>query len=647
MDYSLGFNGLFQLNKWTPLNIMLENRGRTTNGTLEVVVTSGSEYHRDVHDTTYSRDVELPTSSRKLYSFTILIDSFTHPLIIRLKRAGKTILCTSFNLRPHYTTKSLILVVENKIAPDFLSMLPKDVLPTISWVRFLPETWYGFDAVKMLILDASGLRHLRERQFNALTEWVERGGYLVTAGSLNYGYLLEERTRRLLPVNILGFRRIFELNSLEGFCGQRLTSTDPFLILKADIEDSVALLKEDDVPVITQKEIGLGKVIFLAFDCQVPPFTDWTGRHSFWNKILALKPQVDYLNTGLDEQRILSSMISEIPARFPTFVSVVPLLAVYVTLVYIIFIRVKKNSGQRWKDISYLMTIIAVFSVASYWLSFLKNGQKDLSYNSFFHLKLSGKNMIASSKYIVGLYSLQNGDYRLSLGPTPYPLTTIPPDTAEDETLHSLTLHENNREQTVLISLDRWSHRFFRINSMMNFPIRAEAFTDEQGLVIMIENMTSHAIIDCQIYFANRLFFFGNIGPSKKQVKRLARSIIGQKELFRIQAAKRIAESIGPNGPASLLEKMQGNLMESLLLSIHSRYHSRQDAIHLFGWIKSDMIPTSLSRAGVTGESAGLLEWEIPISSGEKNIKTKLGPGRPPTSEGFSKSRILPLKDLV
>ncbi|UCF55732.1 MAG: hypothetical protein JSW15_06305 [Deltaproteobacteria bacterium] len=626
---------------------MLENRGRTTNGTLEVVVTSGSEYRRDVHDTTYSMDVELPTNSRKLYSFTILIDSFTHPLIMRLKRADETILSTSLNLRPHYATKSLVLVVGNKIAPDFLSKLPKDVLPIISRAQFLPETWYGFDAVKMLILDGSVLKGLRERQFNALTDWVERGGYLVTAGSLNYGSLLEERTRRLLPINILGFKRIYVLNSLEGFCGQRLTSTDPFLILKADIEHSVALLKEDDVPLITQKKIGLGKVIFLAFDCQTPPFTDWTGRHSFWNKILALKPQVDYLGIDLDEQGILSSMISEIPAGFPTFVSVISLLAVYVIFLYMIFRRVEKKSGQRWKDIGYLMAIIAVFSAASYSLSMLKNGQKDLSYNSFLHLKLSGKNMIASSKYIIGLYSLQNGDYRLRFGPTPYPITSIPPDTAEDETLHSLTIHENKREQTLLISLDRWSHRFFRINSMMNFPIRGEAFMDGQDLVIMIENMTPHAIIDCQIYFSNRLFSFGNIGPDKKQTKRLARSAIGQKELFQIEGAKRIAESIAPNGFTSLLEKVQGNLMESLLLSIHSRYHSRQGAIHLFGWIESALIPTSFSRAGVKGEGAGLLEWEIPISPGEKNMKAKLDPDRPSTSEGLSRSRILPLKGLV
>jgi hypothetical protein len=625
---------------------MLENRGRTTNGTLEVVVTSGSEYRRDVHDSTYSMDVELPTNSRKLYAFTIFINSFTHPLIMRLKQAEKVLLSATINLRPHYTTKRLVLVVGGSIAPDFLPMLPEEVVPIVSRARFLPETWYGYDGVEMLILHASALNHLRERQFIALTEWVKKGGYLVTAGSLNYGAFSEEKTRRLLPVNILGVERIFELNSLEEFCGQRLSSPHPFLILKTEIEESSALLKEYDIPVIIQKKIWLGKVVFLAFDYQTAPFTNWTGRHSFWNKILALKPPVAYSNFDLEEQKILSSMISGIPIHFPRFLLVLCFSTAYVILVKIIFKRAEENRGQDnffWKNLGHLMTLIIVSSVASYWLFFFKQTQKDLSYNSFLHLKISGQNMIASSKYIAGFYSLQAGDYQVRFDPTFYPITPVLPYRTQDETLHSLALHENDAEQTILFSLDKWSHRFFKINSMMNFPIRGEVFLNEKHLVIMVENLTPHSITDCQIFFANRLFFFGNIAPSNKQVKRLARSVIGQRELFQIEEAKRVAETIVPNGPLSLLEKMQKNLMKDLLLSVHSRYDSRQDALHLFGWIKSELIATSLKRPDVAGEGVALLEWEIPVSSSKKNLKTELLPERLSTSEALSGSSILPL----
>ena len=52
LDFEIGFNNHFQLNTWTPLNVTLDNRGPETSGTLEVVVTSGSEYRGDVYQTT-------------------------------------------------------------------------------------------------------------------------------------------------------------------------------------------------------------------------------------------------------------------------------------------------------------------------------------------------------------------------------------------------------------------------------------------------------------------------------------------------------------------------------------------------------------------------------------------------------------------
>ena len=647
LEYSLGFNGLFQLGKWAPLNIMLDNNGSTTSGTLEVVVTSGSEYHRDVHYATYSMDVELPTNSKKLYAFTILIDSFTHPLIMRLKQAQKTLLSTSLNLRPHYATKRLVPVVGESITTDFISMLPEGVLPVISPARFLPETWYGYDWVEMLILHASALSQLRERQFIALTEWVKRGGYIVTAGSLNYGAFLEERTRRLLPVNILGFKRMYELNSLEGFCGEGLSSPDPFLILNAEIDESVALLKEDDIPIIIQREIWLGKIIFLAFDYQTPPFTNWTGRCSFWNEMLALKPRIAHSSFDFEEQKILSSMISGISTHFPRFLLALSFFTVYAILVRIIFLRVEGNRGQRRRNISYLLAIIIVFSLASWWLLSLKSAQNDLSYNSFHHVKQVGQNRIASSRYIVGFYSIRGGDYRLSLGPTFSPITPILRHRPEDAPLHSLALHENDMEQTISVSMDRWSHRFFQINSMMKFPIQGKVFQNEQGLVIMIENLIPHAIIDCQVYFANRLFSLGDIAPSGKLVKRLARSDISQKELFQVETVGELIESIVPNTPASFLEVMQKGLMEGLLCSVHSRYHSREGTLHLFGWIESELISANLNRSGITGEGVALLEWEIPVGSSKENVKAELLPSHPSPDETPSVKRNPRLKDLV
>jgi hypothetical protein len=68
LDYTIGFNGHFQLNNWTPLSVILDNRGAAIRGNLEVIVTTGSEYRGDVYRTIYSTEADLPQNSKKRYS---------------------------------------------------------------------------------------------------------------------------------------------------------------------------------------------------------------------------------------------------------------------------------------------------------------------------------------------------------------------------------------------------------------------------------------------------------------------------------------------------------------------------------------------------------------------------------------------------
>ena len=143
MQYILGFNGHFKFKEWTPLTVILENRGQIVSGTLEIIVTSGSEIRKDVFPTTYSLDVELPNNSRKLCSFTILIQTIAHELQIRLRQGDRIILSTSINLRQYYTEKNLAVVVDSMITPDFLAMLPKELFTAHVPGRYLPEKWFN------------------------------------------------------------------------------------------------------------------------------------------------------------------------------------------------------------------------------------------------------------------------------------------------------------------------------------------------------------------------------------------------------------------------------------------------------------------------------------------------------------------------
>jgi hypothetical protein len=288
LDCTVGFNGRYRLGHWSPLNLVVENRGRALHGTLEVLVTSGSEYLGDVHRTVYTTDIDLPADSTKRYQFTVAIKSFVHDLVIRLRRNNQIIYTKSVNLRPHFSEKGLAVVVNDFVAPDILAVLPHQLQPVNVRPQFLPETWYGYDSVQMLIMEPGAIRQLTESQFQALRAWLKQGGYLVIGSGLNYGPLSDKRLQSLLPIRAAGFQRMTGLKSLANFSRRPFAAAEPFLVLDAKIDGAAILLQENGIPIIARKDIGSGRIVFLSFDVNSPPFSRWQGRPMFWNQILSL-----------------------------------------------------------------------------------------------------------------------------------------------------------------------------------------------------------------------------------------------------------------------------------------------------------------------------------------------------------------------
>ncbi|UCE53500.1 MAG: hypothetical protein JSV31_30390 [Desulfobacterales bacterium] len=613
LDYALGLGGHFQLNAWTPVNVVLENRGRPTRGTLEVIVTSGSEYHQDVYQSTYAKDVDLPHNSKKRYAFTVMIKSFTHDLIIRLRQNDTVIISKSVNLRPHFTEKSFAVVADNFVSPDILSVLPKDLYPVNVRPKFLPETWYGYGSVKLLIMRAAALRELRERQFQALTQWIKQGGYLVTTGSLNYGSLLEKRIQHILPINVFGHKRFFELKSLAHFCSQTLISEEPFLVLNVRIDHSNVLVKEKDIPLIVQKNLGFGQIIFLSFDYSTPPFSRWDGRRFFWDKILTIRPLIDDQGIVLEDQKILDSMLANIPVHFPGLKSAVIFIGIYLVLLRYFLKKIREPGKRRWKNGFFLLLIIAAFTTIGYWRFFYPNSKQKFTYNSFCQLEVSGRNTLASAKYILGLYALKKSAYRVGFGSFSYPVTHALSKHLKKKIPNPYVLHENYNGQQIAGSLDEWSHSFYMIKSTFDSPLEGHALRDPHHLTIKVENKLPHKIVDCLIYFKKRFLVIDDIPANKQQTIKLKLSELKKTEIFNDHEAKQIFNRFGINGSLSYLRISQKNLTKDVLLGIHAKYENKRDSLYLIGWVQGSVIQPEFKQIQPLGENLTLVNWEFTV----------------------------------
>ena len=597
------------------MSIVLDNRGRATSGKLEVIVTSGSEYKGDVYRTIYTTDVDLPQHSKKRYAYTILIKSFTHGLIIRLRQDDDILYSKSINLRSHYSEKYLAVVADNFMAPDILSVMPNHLYPVSVRPEYLPETWYGYNSVKLLILHADTIRQLRDRQFQALFQWLKQGGYLTIGTSLNYGSLSDKRLQDILPIRVGGHQQLFELKSLGQFCNRELTGLEPFLVLNARIDDSKILVKENDIPIITQKNLGFGQIVFLSFDFNSPPFSRWDGRRKFWNKILALQPKLDRPMIELDDQQIVNSMFAGIPLKLPNFRSVFIFVAVYLIFLGLILKKVQKPGKGRLQFGLYFLMLIILFSSIGYWGFNNPKLKQKFTYNSFCQLDIAGPVAPVAAKYYIGLYSLIKSGYGVNFGSYVYPVTHIISETSKSKLPNPYALQKKDNGQQIIGSMQPWSHKFYKLDLYVTSPLAGNARRDQSFMTLMVENKVPHNFVDCLIYYRKRFIFVEDILASHRQTIKFNLAKLKKKEIFGEHEVKAIVRRFDGNGSASYLRKTQQHLTSDLLLAIHKKYKSRPDSLILVAWLQTGLIQPQFNQTNPSGAGITMINWELPVET--------------------------------
>lgn len=615
MDYSIGFNGYFQLNHWTPLSVVLDNRGRATDGTLEVVVTSGSEYQDNVRRTLYTARVDLPQNSRKRYGFTILIQSYTHDLIIRLKQKNNLILSRSIDLRPYFTEKPFAVVADNFVAPDILSVLPDHFFPVNVRPDFLPETWYGYGSVKLLILQADAIRQLRDRQFQALTQWLKLGGFLIVGSGLNYGSLGNRRLQKILPLRITGHRQLTELKSMGSFCGRTLGGTEPFLVLDARIEGSKILVNENGIPIIAAKSHDFGRIIFLSFDFNAPPFSRWEGRRILWHKIISLQPVEERPGIEVDDQQVVDSMVAGIPLKFPNYGSVVIFVPAYLVGLWLLLKRIKKPGKGRLQTGLALVLLITVFSAIAYWGFYLPNLKQKFSYNSFYHIDAADPGSPAAARYFIGLYSLKKLNYGLDFGSTAAAVSPIVSAQSDAKTPHPYELQQRDSGQQIIGHIDPWSHTFYKLNLPGSLPLAGHARRDKRAMSLMIENELPADIVDCLIYYRKRFMWVADIAAGGRQTIKIDLATLKRKEIFGEHQVDAIVRRFHGNGSSSYLRKAQRRLTPKLLRDIHQEYQSRSEHMILIGWLSDGLIQPQFNRSRPPGAGITLINWGLSVET--------------------------------
>jgi hypothetical protein len=361
---------------------------------------------------------------------------------------------------------------------------------------------------------------------------------------------------------------------------------------------SQILAAENHVPIVRRHTIGIGKVVFISFDFFSPPFSRWSHRKTFWDRLLSVDHLQNEDAVKLDDKSVQRALLSKMPMQFPDFLRILIFIVSYLVSIGIYYRKLIQTKERRLTYGRYLAAVIAVFTVAGYALFFYPNSKKNQTYNSVAHIAAVGRNRIASLRQIVGIYSLKSARYDMSLGNAPMPVYHLPRNNQNGKIPNSYVYYDRSTGQHVRGRSDSWSSDFFVVESKLAAPGIAEAGEEKDGIILRMENRSSLPIRDCRGYIDGHTFAVGDIPSNAVRTKHVL-----QTDMQNFEATHR-----RDHDPP-------GRLMTEMWKAVHARYQSKRSTLCLVGWISAGWIDVELARPDAVGAGMTIVQWEVPVEN--------------------------------
>ncbi len=620
MESVVGLNGTFKQNSWTPLSVRIENRGKTTKGALDVIIRSGNEYQNNIEETVYRRTIELPPNSTKKYDFFLFIQTIAHPVRIQLSNDGEILEEESLSLRNRFTEKKIVLVLGdrgnskyfNETAPVRES---EAIEPLFLRPGALPRSWFGYDGVESVMLQGGVLKHLSKTQLHALSQWVQSGGFLLLTGDIDYSFFADEAMKNLIDIKVVGLQRVTQLNALEEFSGAPFVAKDPFLILNTRVPRSLVLLEEGQIPLVVEKSLGSGKILFLAFDFQSSMFQDWQGNLNFWQWLNRFRPPAEPSMLGLPEKEILVALIASLSTRSPEFYLIVAFLVIYAIGSRVFYIRI--HSAEDWQKWIFPFVLFLLFFIVGSGSYYHFRQASNAQLSSFTLLTKKAHSAFAYVQQWITVYSFHRHRYQLETPSTMQPIRFLESSFVKIPEKERFLLERKIDRQIIGIPLRRWSHQVLTSKQPLEFPLQGRFWKEQENWTFVLENKTEFDFKNCRIYVLDRLIPIEDLPSQKRKTLRLSQTQILKYEVLQQKTTGKTAKILSSDinlfqHTASFLEDFRQNFEAPLLNSLASNYRSQPDRILLIGWLDEDLGGMAADLSRQSKKHVTLLEWEIP-----------------------------------
>lgn len=302
MRVNVGFDGVQQMNSWTPIAVSLVNASsENVEGVLVVNEPEGSQAPMPLCTTA----VNLPAHSTKLYHAYARFPGYGGKIRISLNRGYGVLASREVNVNPVAREDRLIVSIGERtgrlgfLQGEQIAVQVRDPYGSGTTSQpvaiqagslspdMLPDRPAAYESADVIVISGLAPDSTNPNALKAICAWVASGGTLVVSTGPDYRAYMNPFYDELLPVKIEGAANLPGMAGL-GSLGGAAFPAGPAAVAKSTVKAGVGtvLLSESGVPLIVERQYGAGKVLFLAFDHKSSPFRDWNGQTAFWKSIV-------------------------------------------------------------------------------------------------------------------------------------------------------------------------------------------------------------------------------------------------------------------------------------------------------------------------------------------------------------------------
>lgn len=289
LQVEVGFDGAYTMSAWIPLQVTVENNGADISGRLAV---TKDPRHAGGFLSSYEKVVVLPKGTSKTYTLEVPAMMLNETVAIELLDTEGNLIESKSNVTGTPVREGILLggLVREKDDLGVFSLINSHlvggkVTSKSLAASDLPERPELLNSLDLLVINHAPSEQLTPEQIAAVETWVQHGGHLLLSGGADYSGGAGQFAK-ISPVAVSGTQELTDLSALKAYSGVEANATRLTVSAGTLDPNARALVQAGDVPLLATRQVGAGKVLYVAYDLSAEPLASWQGNKDMWNRLL-------------------------------------------------------------------------------------------------------------------------------------------------------------------------------------------------------------------------------------------------------------------------------------------------------------------------------------------------------------------------